>query len=153
MGRTRRAGVVGAALVLLAAFATSCSCRDEKPSPLLTVSGRAWVCEACGHTFTAPNAKGLKTCPACGKEAVVRSVTYKCGKCGDYFEAWRYLDVSDVKKPKGPDGKPIEPGMYFKRKGGPWVTDEEMLGQVKCPHCGNTDPETLELTVPPAALD
>ena len=145
-----RAIAVGALSIALAgALLPSCSCRDDQAPRINTVQERAWACEACGHTFTAPQAKGVQECPKCGKQAAVRSATYKCGKCGKYFEAYRFLDTTGLDSPKGPDGKPIAPGFYFKRKGGRWVEDEEMLGETTCPHCGNSDPARLQLTAPP----
>lgn len=154
MRTVRRGGVVAAWAVLAALVLPSCSCRDEQPVPTPSAqmtAARAWVCEACGHTFAAPDAKGVQPCPQCGKEAAIRAVIYKCGKCGKRFEAWRFLDVTDVESPKGPDGKPIGDGMHFKLKGGQWVGDEEMLGQIVCPHCGNTDRERMEFAPPPPA--
>lgn len=141
------AGCVVVASLLLA----SCSCSEKKPPRIDKVDAKQWVCEACGHTFLAPHAKGVKKCPKCGKEAAIRSFTYKCGACGRYFEAYRYLDTTGLKEPNGPDGKPIRPGFYIKTKGGKWVQDEEMVGPTKCPHCGNADTTTMEPAVPPAS--
>ena len=147
----RAIAVLSAGCVLLAALlVASCSCSEKKPPRIDQAAARQWVCESCGHTFLAPHAKGVKACPKCGKEAAIRSFTYKCGACGRYFEAYRYLDTTGLKEPKGPDGKPIAPGFYIKKKGGEWVQDEEMLGPAKCPHCGNTDRTKMEPAVPPA---
>ncbi|MFW6162258.1 MAG: hypothetical protein ACODAJ_05770 [Planctomycetota bacterium] len=144
MARTRWTGA--AALVLAAAAVvvlTACGGGEKGTSETADSKDRAWVCEACGHTFAAPDAKGVQECPACGKEAAIRSVTYKCLKCGKTFEAYRLLDTTGLDKPKGPDGKPIEPGTHVKRKGGEWVRDEEMLGTIECPHCGNDNPNEM----------
>ena len=144
---TLAAGCVLVATVVLA----SCSCSEKKPLRIDQVDAKQWVCESCGHTFLAPHAKGVKPCPKCGKDAAIRSFTYKCGKCGRYFEAYRYLDTTGLPEPKGPDGQPIAPGFYLKKKGGEWVADEEMIGPTTCPHCGNADTTRMEPAVPPAA--
>ena len=150
MTRAKSAVVVGAGAVLVAAVLLPLwGCTSKEPPRISTTTDRAWACEACEHTFIAPNAKGVHKCPKCGKLAAVRSMTYQCGKCGKYFEAYRYLDTTGLESPRGPKGKPIPQGMYFKRKGGQWVEDEEMLGETACPHCGNNDPGLLQLTVPP----
>lgn len=146
---TRRlltAGVLTLAAVCLA----SCSCSEEKPTRMETIQHRQWVCESCGHTFNGPNVTGIQTCPKCNKQAAIRSYTYKCLKCGKYFEVYRFFDVADEKKPKGPDGKKVAPGIYFKKKGGGWVEDEEMAGEARCPHCGNANPGKMAPGVPPA---
>lgn len=150
---TRRrftAGISAGVLALAAVWLTSCGCSDKAPPRIDTLAHRQWVCENCGHTFLGPNATGLQTCPKCGKEAAIRSYTYKCLKCGKFFEAYRYFDCAGIKNPKGPDGKPVTPGIYFKKKGGEWMQDEEMLGSARCPHCGNTDSGKMAPGVPPA---
>jgi len=141
-----RMGVVWLVALCLA----SCSCeKKQAPTAAAPTADRQWVCEACDHTFLAPPAKGVQQCPKCGKAAAVRSMTYKCGQCGKYFEAYRFLDCTGLAAPKGPDGKPVAPGLYLKQKGGQWVTDEEMLGERKCPHCGNADESRMAPGVPP----
>lgn len=139
-------GVVLVAVVLLSSCGSGEKPAAAKKAPLT----RPWVCEACSHKFLARPVPGVRQCPSCGKQAAIRSIVYTCGRCDKRFEAYRFLDCTGMEAPKDPAGKAIEPGLYLKKKGGGWVGDEEMLGELKCPHCGNADRAKMQIRAGPA---
>lgn len=144
MGRSVVA-LAAAAVLAGAGLLPGCSCGREAPPPPRTAAGtRPWVCEKCGHTYTAPNARGVGKCPKCGEQAAIRMMVYECGQCATRFEAYRVLDCEGMESPMDPAGKPLEPGIYTKKKGGEWFQDEEMLGTIVCPKCQNDDPGKMK---------
>ncbi|MBL7222778.1 MAG: hypothetical protein ISS72_02895 [Candidatus Brocadiae bacterium] len=136
---------LGALVVAACVMLSACGSSEKLGPPPKAIPARPWVCEACGHTFRAPHALGVAKCASCNKPAAIRSIEYTCGQCGKHFEAYRFLDCAGMEAPKGPEGKPLKPGAYFKHKGGAWVPDEEMLDGFKCPHCGNADRGKMRL--------
>ena len=143
-----------AVVALAAAVLPSCSCRKKKAASEPSVKKAAdpqWICEACGHAFSAPSAKGVRECPECKKKTAVMRIVYKCGKCSKSFEAYRFVDCTDLEAPNGPKGEPLQPTGNLKiGKDGQWVQDREMLEtDIKCPHCGNADTTRMTPTTGP----
>lgn len=113
-----------------------------------------WTCEVCGYQFVKAFSPVQSKCPKCGKEEVVRSMYYKCEKCGNVFEAYRTkrppLDVTK----EGPEG--ILPDMMegqIKKPDGKWVNEmsEEgmkLMEDLSCPKCGNKERPSLKYSLP-----
>jgi len=94
---------------------------------------RPYVCEACGHKFTALPEATLMECPKCKKKAALRYHEYECRKCGERFEAFRERQATDQGAAPDPNEPPV---MEYKQPGGEWATE---LGRITCPKCNSTD--------------
>jgi DNA-directed RNA polymerase subunit RPC12/RpoP len=143
----RNALIVVACLVLIAASVYFALPRRQFPKIVPEDYRRPYVCDACGHTFLEVPAPGVRTCPKCGKDEGVQSVTYVCGKCGTEFEAYRLKDFYGASVPAGVDPRTVAPLPHFKMAGGEWVTSRAQLGPIKCPKCGNEDAATLKMRI------
>ena len=121
---------------------------------------KTMVCEACNAGYTAPMGPGGDTCPKCGANAGVETVSFKCRKCGGVFEAYRRQPMPEgeaaASKP-GEEPPELGPGFTVHKRSGPrpplyrykrpgdtaWVpeSDRDAVGQIMtptCPKCGAT---------------
>lgn len=133
---TKKILIAGACAVAVAACVYVLLPGGSRPRPSSDASPIPWVCESCGHTFSAPTAYGRLKCPQCGKRAAVQSVIYVCGNCGAEFEAYRLLDNYGGDE-HDESGKPMLHMPYFKGQNGKWTPYLNEVGPTKCPQCGN----------------